>query len=713
MADFLSDYAKDKNSYRPLKITHGGGYDPANPDFGAKCAQIEAHIDALLKKGYGGIVTNVQFASDYMQNETAKKLLRHEVEYCKKNRMRVWLYDEKGYPSGTAGGLTLKKNPDLEARGLVALFGSAAPGESLRLDFPRGHEAPVCAYCYEGTCFDDADEATAKDISECLDEANNLVYQNKTDKTKFVIYAVSKRLYEGTHACHNVCEARRYIDLMNPAAVAEFIDNTYAEYGSFLGEYFGEGIDAMFTDEPSLMGFYLNHGLTPPGTLDEPDESLELLPVVNWTPDFARRFFDLCGYDLLPCMLWLFGGNSKRAAEVRGHFHGAVSKFYEEAFFAQIGRFCEENKLPFSGHNLMEESIALHAPFEGNFFELLKHMEYPGIDMLTTIPEKIMHQAQTPRLIDSIAAINGRKRTMSEVSSHVEGGKQSFEQMLCACVLQYALGIDTFTSYYGENALGDGDYHKWNDTLGKIAALMNGGTRKSKILLYYPIESINQNYIPQHTEESKKIYDFSLAEKNGATNGSWSSLSRGLLLNQLDYFMADLDTISSSPIENGKIRLAGNDFECLVLPRCDIGEKLLDLVTLLNKQNIPVLAVADPLFFKETEKLKGFKNVEICENEQALMEALAKTGVAEVRFDSKTEVVCMKRINGNGESYLFVNTKNEKAESAVEIKTDKKTVSRYNPETDEISLLAASAQNGKISFGLELAPYDFYVLICS
>jgi len=104
---------------------------------------------------------------------------------------------------------------------------------------------------------------------------------------------------------------------MNPEAVAEFIDNTYKVYRKYVGEYFGNGIDAVFTDEPSLMGYYINHGLTPPSTLDKPDETIELLPVINWTPDFARRFFILYGYDILPRLLYLFGGNSSRAADVR------------------------------------------------------------------------------------------------------------------------------------------------------------------------------------------------------------------------------------------------------------------------------------------------------------------------------------------------------------------------------------------------------------
>ena len=63
------------------------------------------------------MVTNVAF-DDYMANETKWNAFIRGVDAAKTLGMSLWLYDECGYPSGAAGGLTLRGHPEYEARGL-------------------------------------------------------------------------------------------------------------------------------------------------------------------------------------------------------------------------------------------------------------------------------------------------------------------------------------------------------------------------------------------------------------------------------------------------------------------------------------------------------------------------------------------------------------------------------------------------------------------
>ena len=676
-----------------LKITHGGGYDVNNPDYETKCRQIEAHIDRLKQIGYGGIVTNVPFTKSYIEDETALKLLKHEVEYCNQTGMKVWLYDEKGYPSGTAGGLTLKKNPDFEAKGLVGIFNTVESGENVSIEFPKGHEKLIAAFAYDGSSFDDIDIESAVPLSD-------LNYTNESESPKFIAWFISKQLYEGTHAQHNVCESRRYVDLMNGEAVKEFISNTYEVYANHLGEYFGNTIEAMFTDEPSCMAYYLNNGLYPKSVHDEFDDTIPLLPVLNWTNDFSARFVKLYGYKIEKYLPYVFGGNSERAFKIREDYHNAVSKFYEESFLKQIGDFCEKTNIAFSGHLLMEECLALHPPFEGNFFHQIKHMKYPGIDMLTTLTETLMTQAQTPKLVASIAALNGREHVMSEVSSHIEGGKQTLEQMLSACVLQYALGVDVFTSYYGENAVIDEEYRIWNATLDRIGALMDGGTQKAKILLYYPIESANRNYLPQQGFNGDN-------PKNWALQNSWAGLSQVLLKTQLDYFMVDFETLQSSKIQTGKININENknDFEVLILPACDMTDELLDLIKTLGEQDIKIFTVMKPEFLSETKKVAGMKNFKICEDERDLIMNLISSITPDVVFRKEAEVVYIKKDN----NYLFVNTQGTEIHTTVEVHNDNNFY-LYNPITDEKTPLTAIIKGDKVVFDLQLPQYGFIIV---
>ena len=99
-------------NYRPLKILHGYSFGEAGTDIGEKKRIIEKRIDDLRKKGYGGIVTNVDMDQNYLHDAESWELFRHAVQYAVNQRgMKIWIYDEKGYPSGSAGGLTVRENP--------------------------------------------------------------------------------------------------------------------------------------------------------------------------------------------------------------------------------------------------------------------------------------------------------------------------------------------------------------------------------------------------------------------------------------------------------------------------------------------------------------------------------------------------------------------------------------------------------------------------
>jgi len=75
-------------------------------------------LQDLLVKGFGGMVTNMNFDA-YFESEAHSRAFFRSVDEAKKLGMALWLYDERGYPSGLAGGKTLENNPEWEARGLL------------------------------------------------------------------------------------------------------------------------------------------------------------------------------------------------------------------------------------------------------------------------------------------------------------------------------------------------------------------------------------------------------------------------------------------------------------------------------------------------------------------------------------------------------------------------------------------------------------------
>ena len=104
-----ADFAHPPAGSRILKIIHSWPDDPAAQD---------ALIQRLAGQGFGGVVCNVSF-KEYLVSDAKWKAFTRAVEEAKKAGFALWLYDEKGYPSGTAGGIVLRGHPEWEARGLL------------------------------------------------------------------------------------------------------------------------------------------------------------------------------------------------------------------------------------------------------------------------------------------------------------------------------------------------------------------------------------------------------------------------------------------------------------------------------------------------------------------------------------------------------------------------------------------------------------------
>ena len=172
---------------RPLQIV-----EPFEKWCGTEEAGMRAGFQNLIDMGVSGFVTNVNL-DKYLSDDKAWDVLRRGVRIAHEMGLRVWIYDEKGYPSGAAGGLVLEKYPNGEAEGLVRAFN------------------------------DDGQQR----------------------------YEVSK-LFENTHATANFFERRHYLNILDREAVATFINVTNDRYEHALHPI-GEYVEAFFTDEPSLI----------------------------------------------------------------------------------------------------------------------------------------------------------------------------------------------------------------------------------------------------------------------------------------------------------------------------------------------------------------------------------------------------------------------------------------------------------------------------
>ena len=98
----------------------------------------DAELRNLMLDGFGGMACNVSFGTNYLDSAADWDTMRYVTKEAKASGMTLWLYDENGYPSGTARDKTLKGHPEWQARGVLVSVTNVAAGARAELTLPPG-----------------------------------------------------------------------------------------------------------------------------------------------------------------------------------------------------------------------------------------------------------------------------------------------------------------------------------------------------------------------------------------------------------------------------------------------------------------------------------------------------------------------------------------------------------------------------------------------
>ena len=178
--------------------------------------RIRQQLEDYVEKGVNGIVLHPRIGVPkelpYLSEEYFK-VVRFIVKTADSLGMKVVLYDEGMYPSGSAHGMVVAKNPEFASKGITVVKAQA--------DIP----------------------SSAKVITQFEDG-------------RYLIYDFTHGTIRGIHFGEDDGEegAPASADILNPETVDTFIQMTHDQYYEHLKEYFGNTVIAFFTDEPSALG---------------------------------------------------------------------------------------------------------------------------------------------------------------------------------------------------------------------------------------------------------------------------------------------------------------------------------------------------------------------------------------------------------------------------------------------------------------------------
>lgn len=476
--------------------------------------------------------------------------VRFCIEKAQEIGLQVWVYDEYNWPSGTVGQTIQKENPDL-TNVYLQLVEFDLPGQFFTF--------------LEGTDSRYFNLEQSEPIYACaikLDDLENgrLTYIDLMPSLSFdkvITWEAPKGPWKLFYFIQR--QASWYTDVLNPETTKIFLEKTHERYKAAQGGKFSResGAQGFYTDEPAM--FYFEAGR----------DNLTL----PWSKNMFRIFREHNGYDLKKHLPQLFFDIGPETQKIRHDFWSTLSDQYDTAYYKQIGDWCEENDVIFTGHLLHEESIRMHAKSGGNLFHHLSHMQLIGVDHLyPRIGTRQMPNEHVALKIASSAAHHyGSTRLLCESM----GGAYwdcTMERMKWIADWEYVLGVNILNPHGFHYSI-EGErkrdwppsqfyHHTWweqygafNEYLTRIAYLMTGGHHVAKAAILYPIHSIWANYRPQIRD---RISD-------GIEN-DFVYLTDRLLRLHVDFDYIDEDVLAEAEIKDGALWIRDERYELLILP---------------------------------------------------------------------------------------------------------------------------------------------------
>ena len=377
--------------------------------------ELLRQLHAFRDAHYGGFVLHARVGLSprvgYLTDEFFR-LARLLVAEAERLGMKVILYDEGSYPSGSAQGAVVAENPQFASQAM-GLWQHTVEGPYVGYWRPNTGRALLDRHVCTVLGRHGPDGAIDPQSVRVLEPLPHDIVRIEVAAGRWTAMSVWNTASGGNirgvfpEEEDGSLTAPPAGDILNPDAVACFLRLTHDRYHEHLQEFFGSTIIAMFTDEPQIMG---RHPLRPA------DPRPYTPGLIDW---LAERW----GEDPRPWLpaLWLDYGPG--SADVRRRFDSAIQQRLEEVFFAAQSRWCADHGIALTGH-----------PAESGELSPLRYFQLPGQDMVWRYVEPDRPTAIEGRhsvaakVATSGARIQGARRILTEVCG-AYGWRLTLEEM--------------------------------------------------------------------------------------------------------------------------------------------------------------------------------------------------------------------------------------------------------------------------------------------
>ena len=429
---------------------------------------LKQQIAEYKKAGYGGL-SILPFGSDFQPKyltEEYFEVYRVCIEEAKKQGLTLWIYDEYGFPSGTAG--------DINGDGIGRFRQRYPEHTNKRLDKTEYHVESGTVF-HQQLQGDKLMAVVAMDtITKVRRDLNEYIAGGEV---KWIVPDGNWKVM--VFSCVNA--GNSIVDYMSPEAVDLYINMTHSEYYKRFGDYFGTTVVGTFFDEPTL---YYAEGR-------------------SWTPEFNDKFE--VKYEFSPALYYpaLWYDIGAETEEARNYMFGFRSELYAEGYTKQVNDWSLKHGVLATGHQDNEEVVNCTS-ISGDLMKCFKYLEVPGIDRIggDRPTEKFY------KIVSSAAYNWDHSLVMSE--SYGDMGNLSWTQIFGIAMEQYAKGINVLiphavwynterVTFLPELSLRNPIYadslHIFTDYLSRLNAVMQNDARwVGDVAMLYPIHAIQSGH---------------------------------------------------------------------------------------------------------------------------------------------------------------------------------------------------------------------------
>jgi len=553
--------------------------------------QMRDHARAYAQAGIAAVCLHARPGLLFPYGGTAWfEMVKQITLYCIELGLEVWLYDEDPYPSGNAGGRIVIDHPELRGYAIEmdeadlttcsdGLFGFK-PGKLLWcgvIDADRNVvldlTADVGLVRRQWTVLNPWDSRWYYPLTP--------LYSSPRARTLELELAVKlPALKEGQRLVAFTARPAgasspwgHLVDTLNPKATQKFIQYTHERYLATLGEHFGKGITAIFTDEPKF------HAQKP------------------WTDDLAADFEKQFGYDIQSRLIHLFENSADDQANLtRLHYRQWCGQRFIDAWMKPIAKWCQEHQLQFVGHISPEDDPVEQSSSVTNLFPLQHHFDLTGLDVIIPAVGDKRHAILNLGVLTgvSVQQQQGKAGVLSELLG-VSGNEMTIQTAARIVNWQTMMGVTTPVIHGGHNSVEGNRYIdappdsgpasaiwpdmvRLNQSVAAIQEVIRGSKNIAPTPILYPIRSFN-TLVPKWQHEP------------GGLRGDLIDLVTECLDHQAGIHLLDEADLWQGSIEHGQLRIGHARYEHLLIPSCWVlHEKTLQKLQACVKAGICVVA---------------------------------------------------------------------------------------------------------------------------